>query len=755
MSGGTTGPAGLLWVRQGNTGLDRKAKAEEENEKQARETVLTSVQGEVESITGGRRMRAILDACESELSKLVTATYKAKSGGPYEAAVTARNGLAERVGQLEIEVNALHDALKERHLIRTRLTELDDPEQLAEMRLAVDAAEKQFEAAKLHAEQHKTAKAETALKKSQRDLAITNRNTFEQTMNRLAAVEKDLEAANDVRKGAINRCEQVRLAQQAANEATDAAEKTERQLREQLAILERAAKAREAADKLEKVREALSQAESLREKIETIEAKIRTRELKEEAVNDIERLEQEMTRLRATQAVKKTTLTMVYGSGIEPSIRIGDDLLPDKLEQALAGPTHLTLPGLGVLAVQPPEFTDDDDISKVEAKYRECLDALGIENLAMARRIQEEVRILRAEVDLSRHKLSIAAPDGLDTLRDSVVGLEAVIQVDIEPTGDLNEVREQLEAADASVVAARLKAAELRPVLEQATNDLVAAEGKAKQLEAEIEQLEAVLGPQDQRLGKWRELNETATQLETELTEAQARLDALVEATINLENAEASLLRARSVLHAQNTDKAQLQNMESELNGRIHAKTGQAIEEDLQEARDQLRIIEEQVTRFEHEVTVLRKLKDTLLTTKGAAREQYFEPVMNELRPLLGLMFDDATITFDDETLLPNAICRNGQQEQIPALSGGMREQMAVLTRLAFARLLARTGRPAPVILDDALVYSDDDRIEKMFDALHRQAREQQIIVFSCRQRAFSRLGGNRLRLSDWTPATP
>lgn len=75
-----------------------------------------------------------------------------------------------------------------------------------------------------------------------------------------------------------------------------------------------------------------------------------------------------------------------------------------------------------------------------------------------------------------------------------------------------------------------------------------------------------------------------------------------------------------------------------------------------------------------------------------------------------------------------------------------------MLTRLAFARVLAKDGRPAPVILDDALVYSDDDRIEKMFDALHRQAREQQIIVFSCRQRAFQKLGGNVLQMSDWAP---
>jgi uncharacterized protein YhaN len=49
------------------------------------------------------------------------------------------------------------------------------------------------------------------------------------------------------------------------------------------------------------------------------------------------------------------------------------------------------------------------------------------------------------------------------------------------------------------------------------------------------------------------------------------------------------------------------------------------------------------------------------------------------------------------------------------------------------------------VILDDALVYTDDDRIEKLFDALHAQAQDQQIIVLSCRQRAFRDLGGTSL----------
>mgnify|MGYP000014634806 FL=1 len=75
-----------------------------------------------------------------------------------------------------------------------------------------------------------------------------------------------------------------------------------------------------------------------------------------------------------------------------------------------------------------------------------------------------------------------------------------------------------------------------------------------------------------------------------------------------------------------------------------------------------------------------------------------------------------------------------------------------MLVRLAFARLLAATGRTAPVILDDALVFTDDDRIERMFDALHRQASDMQIIVLTCRQRAFRALGGQALRLQTVDP---
>lgn len=188
------------------------------------------------------------------------------------------------------------------------------------------------------------------------------------------------------------------------------------------------------------------------------------------------------------------------------------------------------------------------------------------------------------------------------------------------------------------------------------------------------------------------------------------------------------------------------------LNGRIQTRAEAAIEEAWQEVRDKLGDAERRIAGIAREAALLTRLRDALEAARSEARDHYFAPVLQELRPLLGLLFEDATVTFDEDTLLPRSVQRNGQDEPVGVLSGGMREQLAILTRLAFARLLAKDGQPAPVILDDALVYSDDDRIEKMFDALHRQANSQQIIIFSCRQRAFSRLGGHVLHMEPWQP---
>ena len=132
---------------------------------------------------------------------------------------------------------------------------------------------------------------------------------------------------------------------------------------------------------------------------------------------------------------------------------------------------------------------------------------------------------------------------------------------------------------------------------------------------------------------------------------------------------------------------------------------------------------------------------------RAKARDHYVAPVLAELAPLLRHFWPEADIQLDAETALPLTLARSGEKEDYDVLSGGTREQIALLVRLAFARLLSKSGSGAPIIFDDAIVFTDDERIEVMFDALTRQARDIQIIVLTCRQKAFRDLGANNLSI--------
>jgi uncharacterized protein YhaN len=211
-----------------------------------------------------------------------------------------------------------------------------------------------------------------------------------------------------------------------------------------------------------------------------------------------------------------------------------------------------------------------------------------------------------------------------------------------------------------------------------------------------------------------------------------------------LESVQAEANRATSAATQAESELTALQVKLAALNERIASDAESSPEETRDDIAGRLDAARADAARLAAEAASLTRLRDALETARRAARDAYFEPVRAEMEPLLRLLHADAALAFDPETLLPGALSRAGVAEEIDALSGGTQEQIAILTRLAFARLFARQGRPMPVILDDALVHSDDARILRMFTALHRAATDLQIVVFTCRQLAFADLGGTR-----------
>ena len=193
---------------------------------------------------------------------------------------------------------------------------------------------------------------------------------------------------------------------------------------------------------------------------------------------------------------------------------------------------------------------------------------------------------------------------------------------------------------------------------------------------------------------------------------------------------------------------AQLNNDITRLTALIEANEGAGVEEALDAARAEEEWLKAAVKGYEDETAVLQLLRDTLRSAEQEAKTLYLEPVVRRTEPYIRMLLPGAGLVFD-EHLSISAVERSGIQEDFGRLSDGTQEQLAVLTRLAFAELMIDQGRPATVILDDALVFSDDNRIERMFDILMRAGEKVQIVVLTCRRRLFTRLGASMLQIEE------
>jgi AAA domain len=190
------------------------------------------------------------------------------------------------------------------------------------------------------------------------------------------------------------------------------------------------------------------------------------------------------------------------------------------------------------------------------------------------------------------------------------------------------------------------------------------------------------------------------------------------------------------------------------LQARVRLHAGEGFAERLDGARRRLAEAEREHAKCRREVEVLQLLQRTLAEAEREAKERYLAPVVERIRPYLRALFPDAEIALD-EALRITSVSRGAADEPFEQLSEGTREQIAILVRLALAELLCDRGLPAVVVLDDALVYSDDERMRRMFEVLERAAGRLQILVLTCRERLFEDLTGTRLHLEPASQPAP
>jgi hypothetical protein len=747
LGSGDGGPSGLLWVRQGLTGLSDGSTRELQSARDARRDLLSSVTGEVETLTGGRRMDAALARCNEELSAYATGTGRPRSGGPWAEAAQTVDMLAAERDQLARRVETLQAALVERAQLRRELSELEAPEAVADRKARLEAAVADHQVAVSHADQASAAEkalqaATLTANRARADLA-----TLRTVRNDLAlAVEKDADAKLQLQSAQAALLE----SETALGEATTAHDTAEQGRRHAEDLLRRA-----------QTRTALTAANARRAELEhRLSAARRARQAAETAMaeasigpddgalDQLRALSAALTTARVLRDSTATRVTMRYAPGQGGSVLAGEVPLVHDTVQPIHNETVLRIAGLGDLVVHPGEGPGGRaDVERAEADLAKALGALGLTSMQDAIRAHGVRKEAQDSLNRIRAELATLAPKGLEDLQRQVAALPGPAADDPSDLPSVDEAETTLQAASA-------RAGELGAAKEAVRERRDRA--RTAQAEAMVRQEAAV----ERLIGTRTALDRLAIRDESELAAqaesadaaralAAAHLQRLRATAPDISTTEATLRRVQSVEVSARKRIDELRPAIAALNERIRGNSGEAVEERLQDTEERLETARVHLVRVEREVKVLRRLQAALEAARSEARDRYFEPIAEELRPLLNLLWPDAELNWADDTLLPQSLIRGGQEEDVDVLSGGTQEQIAFLVRLAFARLLAKGGRHAPVILDDALVFTDDDRIERMFDALHRQAGDLQIIVLSCRQRAFRGLGGKSLRITS------
>jgi hypothetical protein len=148
------------------------------------------------------------------------------------------------------------------------------------------------------------------------------------------------------------------------------------------------------------------------------------------------------------------------------------------------------------------------------------------------------------------------------------------------------------------------------------------------------------------------------------------------------------------------------------------------------------------------EANALRVLAETILTVEKETNERFLRPVVARVQPYLNRVLPGARLRFD-ESLGIEGLERGATVEPYDCISVGAREQISVITRIAFADLLADEGLDAPIILDDALAYSDDRRFRDTLSAIASAAKRHQIILLTCHDERYVRLGARIIHLDS------
>jgi hypothetical protein len=150
---------------------------------------------------------------------------------------------------------------------------------------------------------------------------------------------------------------------------------------------------------------------------------------------------------------------------------------------------------------------------------------------------------------------------------------------------------------------------------------------------------------------------------------------------------------------------------------------------------------EAEYLRMHRRARAAQLLRSVMTRHRDATRLRYVDPFRNQVERLGRIVFGDSFEVEIDSALRICSRTLAGRTVPYESLSGGAKEQMGIVARLASAALVAKEDS-VPVVIDDALGFTDPDRLIKMGTVFNAVGGDGQVIVLTCSPQRYAGVAG-------------
>lgn len=752
------GAFGVLWVGQGSSfGVPAPGPA-------ASSALNTAIESEVGALIGGERARQTVEDINAELRRSLTETDRPKSDGPLHRAMRDMEQWRATETEACAKLNALEQQFAELAQLRERHRDLTDPTIAHQLGNELIEAKESLDVGRLSAQEVRRLEAEENSARRALDAAAQRLKQHRDLTGRIDASRRTEKALADGLPAQQAREQEGKVALLHTQEQLAELEAQARSLAVQEQKLGKLSNAIVRATAKDDLARRLAALERASKDLTQFNAEIAHIAVKPKHMDDLDDLERKIASIDAQLSAAAAQLTVEISPSGEGYVRIGTLEPKGTHTAAVLELTKIAVGDLAVITVMPAPSARHDERRSLDGERLSLLASLGVANAADARAVLFKRRELEANrkgvlAELKTLGVSDDPAPILAQTKKALAEIDAVIEAALSDAQhdrlpgmreievgrlELEQKRNQLNARRASLEQTRDQQQE---AVGDARDKRSGAESQLQLVRKTIDE-DTALCPDTERAACEASLVAEVTGAETVHQNALAILDAKRSSAADaaeIERREARCQRLEQALENRKNDLIALEREIGRLTGQIQTAGGDGVGEVLAAAREKRALAERELARVEERIATLKLLRDTITGCLTEGRERYYEPVRRHLRPYLNDLFPGSELELGDGFSITGI--RRDRAEPFTRLSDGTQEQIAVLVRLAMASMLSERGQCVPVILDDALVYCDDDRIKRMFDALSRAGKRQQVIILTCRLRTFAPLGGHTLRL--------